>query len=412
MTPSTRYAPEHARGRWSIRRPPWTKPVLVLLFILFFLASSVGMAYANANMRVNASGMGLPGGEAIPSDFKVGQPVNMLIIGQDTRDGEGNQRIGGVQDDEHQADTLMVLHVSADRKTLDLVSIPRDSIVDRPACRTSKGMMTADGPVMMNSVFADGWSYGGDMESAVSCTLATVSSVTGMDLHDFVVVDFAGMVRIVDALGGVDLCVPSAVDDDTTGLHLKPGMRRMNGTEATQYARVRHGVEGADGGDVMRTVRQQWLVKAVLRNMLSGGVFDDTSKLYSVGMIALDSLRMSDDLADIHSLVGLAYSMRNLKSSGIHMQTAPTAPYPYDDNRLVLADTEIWSNMMADRPLDEHVGTGQGGQLASSDSPSSDNGHETNTVDPDTGYVRDSSGAVIGIDESMVYARNCRTAAR
>lgn len=426
MRPFIKTAPEHSSTDWNSTSVVRRTISVVLLALILVLLSCAGAAYLAVNSRVDSVGVSLPGKRDVaPADLEEGRALNILVIGQDTRDGEDNVKIGGVQEDEHQADTLMVAHIPADRSRVDVVSIPRDSMVERPACETSKGLMRGSDKVMVNSVFNDGWAYGGDLGSAVSCTMATVSNVTGIDLKDFVVVDFGGMVKMVDALGGVDLCVPSAVDDDTTGLHLEPGVRRMDGTQATQYARVRHGVSGANGSDIMRTIRQQWLVKAILKNVLDGGVLSDSSRLYSVGMTALDSLKMSDDLADVHTLVGLAYSMRNMRTDSIHMQTAPTGPYPADQNRVVLTDTDIWSKMMADRPITVTQPVSGGSPAGSSQTGDSNGASQQDAggemidpetggvIDPETGYITDkTTGSFIGISSQVVESKVCKTDSR
>ena len=423
MRPFIKTTPEHSSMEWRPTSRIRKTISIVLLVLLLVLLSCAGAAYLAVYSRVDAVGVSLPGkDDVIPADLESGRALSILIIGQDTRDGEDNIRIGGVQEDEHQADTLMIAHIPADRSRIDVVSIPRDSMVDRPSCETSRGVMRGSDGVMVNSVFNDGWSYGGDISSAVSCTVATVSNMTGLSLKDFIVVDFAGMVKMVDALGGVELCVPSAVDDDTTGLHLEPGVRRMDGTQATQYARVRHGVSGADGSDIMRTIRQQWLVKAIIKSVLDGGVLSDPSRLYPVGMAALDSLKMSGDLADVHTLVGLAYSMRNLRMDSIHMQTAPTRPYPEDANRVILADTDIWSKMMEDRPI-SMTRSSSGGDAASSSSPGLGGGQRTDgvmidpdtggIVDPNTGYITDKkTGSFIGVSSRVLDSGVCKSNGR
>ena len=108
--------------------------------------------------------------------------------------------------------------------------------MDVPQCETSKGTIPAQYNVMFNSIFAGAYKTGGDLSSAASCTLNAVNSLTGLNIQNFIVVDFAGLVKMIDSVGGVDLCIPQNVNDPYTGLNLDKGMHHLDGVAATQYA--------------------------------------------------------------------------------------------------------------------------------------------------------------------------------
>lgn len=284
-----------------------------------------------------------------------GRTIEILILGQDTRDGEGNADIGGTADylkDNHQADTTMVLQIAADRSWVNLVSIPRDSIVDMPSCMTTQGELPAMQGVMFNSIFAMGYSTGGDLASAASCTLTAVNSLTGLNIQYFAVVDFQGLKNMIDALGGVDICIPVDLYDTKTKLNLSKGMQHLDGTQATQYARMRHGT-GTDGSDIMRTTRQQYLIKQLLHEATSKNLFTQSGQLYQLAKTALQSLNLSEGLADITSLVGLATSMVNLSTDRLYSQTVPITTAPYDPNRVVWAPkaANVWAKLQQGQPL-------------------------------------------------------------
>ena len=118
-----------------------------------------------------------PTKEPDPDDPNAGQAVNILILGSDQRDGV-NAEIGG-EVAGMRSDTTMVLHISADRSRVELVSIPRDSLVDIPSCTMTNGKTTRATHGMFNSAFATGWDNGGDMTSAAACTINTVQQNTG-----------------------------------------------------------------------------------------------------------------------------------------------------------------------------------------------------------------------------------------
>lgn len=125
-----------------------------------------------------------------------------------------------------------------------------------------------------------------------------------MNIQNFIVVDFAGLVKMIDSVGGVDLCIPQNVNDPYTGLNLDKGMHHLDGVAATQYARIRHGI--GDGSDTSRTTRQQYLIKQLLSEALSKNLFTDTAQLYQLAKSALKSLNISQGMADTAALAGLA----------------------------------------------------------------------------------------------------------
>ncbi|MDR3068403.1 MAG: LCP family protein, partial [Cellulomonas sp.] len=191
-----------------------------------------------------------------PADAAAGRDLNILLLGSDSRDGE-NEQIGGA-DSGQRADTTIVMHVSADRDRVEMVSIPRDSLVDIPACRMADGSTTSPQPgEMINKAFQIGWKHGGTtdterQDSAIACAVSTVQENTGLRIDHFVVVDFVGFQDMVTALGGVDICIEQDLKDPKyTGLDLRAGMHHLNGVEALQLARARH-VLGSDGMDPSR----------------------------------------------------------------------------------------------------------------------------------------------------------------
>lgn len=361
--------PLHARA-WRISHRVRTV-VCVLLTVLLCAAGGLAAAawgmYSHMSGRISDAAVetiGDGGRQQAIFDPSTGTPVDLLLLGQDTRDGAGNAAIGGdapEDRDNHQSDTAMLVHVSADRSFIDVVSIPRDSIVDAPACETTDGTIPARSQVMFNSIFAVGYANGGDLASAANCSVTAVRSLTGVDVNQFVVLDFAGTASMIDAIGGLDICVPMDTKDDNTGLNLRKGRQRMDGATATQYARVRHGT-GMDGSDIGRTARQQYIVKTLAREILSRDTLTNPTKVYNLADSALRYTRMSKGLADINTLAGLAFSLRSLDGSAIHSATVPTIPYPADPNRIQWADgaDDLWGDLRNDEPLGTTAARAQG----------------------------------------------------
>nr|WP_247601994.1 LCP family protein [Cellulomonas denverensis] len=287
-----------------------------------------------------------------PADPNAGQPVNLLLLGSDERDGE-NEAIGGFADG-MRSDTSIVAHISADRTRVELISIPRDSLVDIPSCTMSDGSTTrAQSNAMFNSAFSIGADNGGDIASAAACTWNTVQTNTGVPINHFVVVDFAGFTNMIDAIGGVEMCIPNDMSAPKAGLYLSAGNQRLDGTQALAFARARTGVGVGDGSDTNRLGRQQELLAAVMRELLTKNLLTDVTQLIRFLDQATASLSVDSGFSSISDMAALAYSLRGISSDNISFMTIPFAAAPSDPNRVVWtsdADT-IWDNIANDRPM-------------------------------------------------------------
>ena len=180
------------------------------------------------------------------------QPLNILVMGSDSRDCDGcgiDKEAGGG------SDTTILFHLSADRQSAYGVSIPRDSLVDRPDCKTEDGDTIPGGTdVMWNAAY----SYGGP-----ACTIQQFEQTTGVRIDNYVVVDFGSFQDMVDAVDGVEVCVPEDIDSSEYGITIPAGTRTLDGKEALAYVRVRHGV--GDGSDIGRIKRQQAFIARARR---------------------------------------------------------------------------------------------------------------------------------------------------
>ncbi len=323
----------------------------VLVFVV-----AAGAAFAT-RMTSNVDGLDLdglvealpsPSVSADPSDSKAGRPVNVLVLGSDQRDG-ANGEIGG-QEAGMRSDTTILLHVSADRSRIEMVSIPRDSLVDIPACTLTNGKTTRpQRNAMFNSAFALGYDNGGDLASAAACTVSTMQENTGIPIDEVVVVDFAGFQSMIDAIGGVQMCIAQDVYDKYTGLDLTAGLHKLDGMQALQYARARHG-SSFDGSDTARAGRQQQLIANVANEVLSKNLLTDGANLMQFLSAATQSVKTDLSVTD---LTGLAFSLRGIDRENITFMTVPWAPAASDRNRVewTSAADELWANIAADIPM-------------------------------------------------------------
>lgn len=284
----------------------------------------------------------------IPDDPNSGKAMNILVMGSDKRSGayaaEGD--VPGMR-----ADTTFVVHLSADRSRADIVNIPRDLLVDIPSCTRGDGSTTK---VQRDAMFNSAFSIGGEgdhVENAAACTIKTVEQMTGVFIDDYVVVDFAGFIGMINAIGGIDICVPEAVKDTKyTHLVLPAGQQTLAGEQAFLYARVRHGV--GDGSDISRISRQQAVIGAMLREVLSKNYLNVTNlpALYSFLDAATESLTTSPGIGKIPALVGLANSARGIDASKVSFVTLP---FDWAGPRVKPnADSAaLWAAIAADQPI-------------------------------------------------------------
>lgn len=320
-----------------------------------------------------------------PIDINAGTAINIMVIGQDTRSGAENAAIGGNDPNaanNHQSDTNMIVHISADRNHVDIISLPRDSIINAPACNTGSDIIPARNNVMLNSVFPTAYNATHDDGIAASCLVNTVNTLTGLDMQQFILVDFSGLSDMINSIDGVDVCIPQDLHDDNTGLDLKRGLQHLDGVQATQYARIRHGLN-TDGSDIMRTVRQQHLVKALMHKLKDDSILSNPTKLYNLANAALSHVKMSSGLADVGVITGLAYSLRGMDmSTSVNAITVPTEPYIADPNRVQWSDnaSKIWDALQTDKPASQAISTDDN-SASTSTTPTTNNSSSSDTND-------------------------------
>jgi LCP family protein required for cell wall assembly len=249
--------------------------------------------------------------------------LNVLLVGSDTRAGEGNAKYG--QETARKADgggkrtdTIILLHISPDRDQARLISFPRDSMVQIPKCKneTTKQEMPPRRD-MINSAYNSG---------GVACTISTLETLTGIRVNHFVEVDFSGFKNIVDALGGIEICLKSGVNDKYSKLVLPPGKSLLNGEKALGYVRLR---KYGDGSDLQRIKRQQIFLSKVIAKATSSELMTDVGKLRNFIAAAAGSVTMDPALAnDTEKLISIAMSTKQLTAKGVELTTVPVLPDP------------------------------------------------------------------------------------
>jgi LCP family protein required for cell wall assembly len=346
------YPPRHARGLHApVLR--WVGIATTGLFAFVLAGSAAAYSQIQGNITqydvtdLLGDRPAAEAAEVAPDDALAGRDLNILVMGSDARTGaflEAEGDPGGMR-----ADTTFVLHVSADRTRVDVVNIPRDLLVDIPSCELSTGGSSkAQSDAMFNSAFSIGGA-GGEVAYAAACTWKTVELMTGLTIDDFVVVDFAGFISMVNARGGVPICIPEDVDDTGyTGLVLAAGQQELTGEQAFLYARTRHGI--GDGSDISRIGRQQKLVGAMVRELLSQNLLTDLPKLYLFLDAATQSLTTGTTVGDLTTIAGLANSVRTMQAGAVSFVTVP---FDWAGARVKpnAASADLWAALVADQPI-------------------------------------------------------------
>lgn len=267
---------------------------------------------------------------------------NILLIGSDSREGTDNARYGRDSGTER-SDTTILLHLSAGRDSATAVSIPRDLMVDLPACRRPDGSRSAPRFAMFNQAFQLGGS---------ACTIRTVEKLTDIRVDHHVVVDFHGFKEMVDAVDGVEVCLRQPVDDRAAKLRLPAGRVTLNGEQALGYVRARKTL--GDGSDTERMERQQRFLGALVNKVRSNDVLLNPAKLYPVLDAATSSLTTDPELASLRGLYALVRGLRDIPMEQVQFLTVPRESYAYDANRDQLVEPaaqRLFERLRTDTPV-------------------------------------------------------------
>jgi len=301
-------------------------------------------------------------------------PLNLLLVGSDTREGTGNGVFG--TEVSNLADVIILLHISADRKNAVGISFPRDLMVPWPACPSTTG-----GPGYLpqslgqiNATIANG---------GPGCTLLTVEQLTGLKIPYLAMIDFNGVIELSNAVGGVEVCVAKDINDPYTKTYLKAGMHNLQGLQALQFLRTRHGV--GDGSDLSRISNQQVYLTALVRKLKSKDILNNPVALYSMAKAAARNMKLSDTLSDPGVMVGVADALKAIPMKKITFLQLPSLAMTGKYENRVQPDYEkaqiLFDMMAADQPmvLGNVNNTGSGSEVAPTPTPT-----KTKTPKPST----------------------------
>ncbi|GAB3267017.1 hypothetical protein GCM10027448_44720 [Nocardioides dilutus] len=319
--------------------------VITLVALALITAATVMVAYRTLDRGINE-------GEDIQHRVKPvgGDALNILVMGSDAREGDGND-IG------RRSDTTILVHVSADRSEVYGVSLPRDALVTRPDCEGPDGEMVEGGDLQM---FNSAFSVGGEV-----CTVAMVEELTGIYIDHYISLDFNGFKDMVDAVDGVTVCIPEAVDDPEHDIYFEAGTQVLHGQQALNYVRERSKLSA--NADIGRMKRQQVFIASMINKVISANTLTKPYRVYNFVEAATTSITPDPELASLDRLAKLARQFRETRLEDIEFITVPFTSYEPDPNRLIWAPEaeELWERMIADRPLDKSLS----GQIVTASDP-------------------------------------------
>ncbi len=344
------------RGRVKKRRTLGAAAIAILLVLTLIVGLGGVFFYRHLNDNLDVRDYDdqltdRPAKQA--ADHGPQEPVNILVMGSDTREGEGNN-IDGLTGGGERSDTTLMFHLSADRTFAYGISIPRDSLVDRPECVDDDGdTIPADDDTMWNAAFTVG---------GPACTMQQFEQLTGVRLDHYVKLDFNGFQDMVDAIDGVRVCIPEPILDLSHGINIPAGTRDVAGKEALNYVRARYTL--GDGSDIGRIKRQQAFVAAMAGKVVSAGTLTRVDRV--LGFLDAATSSLQTDFTSISQIARVGASFKNIGLDKIKFITVPWQYSPEDPNRvewLPEADA-LWQRVIDDEPLSRGL---QDGVIRASD---------------------------------------------
>lgn len=342
----------------QLRSPSAVGQLLKLLGVALavVLISGIGVAgyvVGGFTSTVNANAVELEGAKELPPDIGAYPGgFDILLTGVDTCEEKYKHLFGERCTGRDAGGTLndvnLLVHVSAEPRRVTAVSFPRDLMLPIPECTDIDGNTK---PAMRKQALNVAYEHGGE-KGGLNCVAKTISQLTGEDIEFAAKVTFGGVIEITDAIGGVEVCLANPIKDRYTGLDMKAGTHTIQGVQALQFLRTRHGV--GDGSDLGRIGNQQQYMSSLARKMISGEVLGNVPVMLKLADTGLNNLEASKTLADPMKIVQIALAVKSVPFEDIVFVQYPTAEDPYDANKVVpdeSAATVLWDAIKANKQL-------------------------------------------------------------
>jgi len=344
-------------GKLKKSNPAVTIIKFVAAALAVVLVSGASVAAITVNqLNTNIKSVALVGEtEGPPPDLgSFDGGFNILIVGSDTREGQGAYagKSGSVLNDVN-----MLVHVSEDQTNATAVSFPRDLVVPIPSCPKTdgKGNTAAMAGQPINVTLF----YGG-----LACTVLTVEKLTGLDIPFAGLITFEGVIQMSTAVGGVPVCVNGPLKDKYTGIDLPAaGTYNLSGFQALAFLRSRHGV--GDGSDLGRISSQQVYLSSLVRTIKSDETLGDFTKLYGLAQSATQNITLSNSLKNVNTMVSMALVLKDIPLEKITFVQYPSTTgvggiYSGKVAPLAVPAAALMAKLAADQPFVINSGTGRG----------------------------------------------------
>lgn len=276
--------------------------------------------------------------------------VNLLIVGSDSRAGQDPVFGDAEEETGNLNDVTMLLHISEDHSNATVVSFPRDMFVSIPSCPDPEGGSFSS---MTRQKINTSLSYGG-----LACTALTVSQLTGLEIPFAAEVQFSGVMAMSTALGGVTVCVADPIEDEYTNTFLSAGEHTLEGYEALQFLRTRHGV--GDGSDLSRISNQQVFLSAMMQQVKSAETLTNPAILYSLAKAAAQNMQLSDSLTSLDTMTAIAMTLRDVDLANIAFVQYPNAAVEGGVEPITDAADALFAALSNDQPIQLSGATGAG----------------------------------------------------
>ncbi|MFT2818103.1 LCP family protein [Leifsonia sp. A12D58] len=354
---------------------------VALVVLLVSATAVVGFAIWNVTSGLGP-GVSLPNDTAgpVPAIDAIDGGVNLLLVGSDS--GGGDPAYG--ERGENLNDVTMLMHIAQDHSSATVVSFPRDMLVEIPECPPSSDGTASGTDGGFTDKINTTLSYGG-----LACTVKAVQELTGVTIPFAAEIEFNGVIEMSNAVGGVPVCVSERIDDAYTGLVLEPGTHVLQGTQALQFLRTRHGL--VSGSDLARIGNQQAFLASLVRTIKSDGTLNDPVKLYSIAKAAADNMVLSSSLQKLDTMVSIAVALKDIDLTSVSFVQYPVVEVDGNIEPLTEDATVLFDALKNDKPISLSGTLGQANQATPTETPTLPAPVET--IDPDAIAAPDATDA-------------------
>lgn len=340
--------------RTALRSIRWRR-TLAVVAVTAVLATATGIIVGVTKVRdftdtLTAAAVPLENQPELPPEIGAYDGAfSLLLAGTDECEPDlaatFGERCTGPEVDAQNNDLTILVHVSEAPRRVTVVTFPRDLMIPIPSCLRADG---SESSAMSKQMLNSAYYYGG-----LSCVVKTVSEFADHDIPFAAQLSFSSVIAITDAIGGVDVCIGSeGIRDRHTGIDWPAGMRSVQGMDALQFLRTRHGV--GDESDLARIGNQQQYMSRLLKKIRSEGTLSDPAAMYEFAMVAAQNIVPSEGLASPLRLAQLALALQEASLEDITFVQYPVTMDPENSNRVVPdhgAAAALWAALETNSPL-------------------------------------------------------------